>query len=96
MMTIRQHRIARWVYPALIVIAGFPLAIRAVRMFPEIESIGSFVLFGAILAGMLVAFLLQFAAVKCPNCQEKLEYYSAKHSKMSRYTCATCGYKDKN
>jgi hypothetical protein len=92
MMTISQHRWTKWLAPIGLVVVAAPVGVLFTRSFPDIKSIGIFVLFGGIVAAMLASFIHQFLAIQCPTCGARLEYYPATHGKMPRYTCKGCGF----
>jgi predicted RNA-binding Zn-ribbon protein involved in translation (DUF1610 family) len=95
MMTIRQHQVARWLLPIGILIAGVPVAFMVARWFPEVRAVGNMTLFGAILLAVAVVFGLQFAGIRCPSCGARLGFCPAKHSRMPRYTCKGCGFRER-
>ena len=93
MMTVTQHRWTKWLAPIGLIILSAPAGVHVARAFPDIKSIGNFVLFGGIVAAMLASFVHQFLPVQCPECGAKLDYYNSTHGKMPRYTCKGCGFK---
>ncbi len=92
MMTVSQHRWTKWLVPIGLVVAAVPAAVCVAKSFPDIKSIGNFVLFGGIVIAMLTSFVHQFLPVQCPQCGTKLEYYNSTHGNMPRYTCNGCGF----
>jgi hypothetical protein len=91
-MTVQQHRWSKWLIPIGLIVVSVPAGAFVARLFPDVRSMGNFVLFGGIVIAMLASFAHQFFPVQCPECKARLEYYPSTHGKMPRYTCKGCGF----
>ena len=94
-MSIVRHRIFTWLIP----ISGAVIAtLLAVILQWKLRAEKRLVLFIPLMCFALPLFLnlwIQRAHVACPKCGARLSYYPAKHSKMARYTCKGCGFRDR-
>ena len=92
-MTIKQHRWFRVLIPIGLLVISAVIGVFVAKLFPEIKNIGTFIMFGGVVTGVLLYFLSNFFPIRCPHCTSNLKYYNVENSYMARYTCKSCGFK---